>query len=110
MKNFTKTAVWDKKCYYHFGIRPSTASLYGDDPNDIVTLKLKISKDQSIPELNTKHKEADYWGWYEAKEKEFTMIYPQRFLLDMCFTYRMSAEEKRGRGKAYRLEIIDIQE
>ncbi len=47
----------DKKEYFrHFGIRPFTASIYGDKPEDIVNVKCTISDDQ------TEHTSPDYWG------------------------------------------------
>jgi hypothetical protein len=105
MKNeIITTAVWNKKCYHHFGICPELACMYGDDPDDIVTLKMKISNDQSIPE--THEKEADYWGWLDKDKEEFSMIYPQRFLLDMCFPAGIKGSEEADSGKAYRLEIL----
>ena len=68
-----KTAVWSGKSYHHFGICPQLASLYGDDPKNIVTLKLKISDNQTVPE--THMKEADYWGWLDKENNDFIMIY-----------------------------------
>jgi len=105
-KFFETTAVWIEKCYNHFDIHPSLASIYGVDPDDIEILKIKISEDQSIPEPNNKPNDADYWGWLEKNDKEFHMIYPQRFLLDMCFPAGILGTEEAGQGKAYRLEII----
>ncbi len=107
MKSIYKTtAVWDGRSYIHFGIHKSLASLYGDDPEDIENLNIKISKDQSIPDPNTNSIDADYWGWYDNGDKEFTMIYSKHFLLNMCFPNGIKASEKAGQGKAYRLEII----
>jgi len=108
-KTFEITAVWNKKCYHHFGIRPSLASLYGDKIEDIETLIMKISKDQTVPE--THMKEADYWGWFDAEKNEFTtIVYAQRFLLEMCFPYGIKATEDDGQGKAYRLEIVETRD
>lgn len=87
--------------YYHFGINKVTASVYGDKPEDIVTVDLKISDNQDKPEANGELLNADYWGWFDEKEQEFTMIYPQYFLLNMCFPYGIKAEEDRKYGKAY---------
>lgn len=95
-------------CYHHFGIHPKTASMYGDNPDAIVTLKFKISDDQSIPETHSVG--GDYWGWYAFdKDEEFSMIYPQRFLVDMCFTHGIRGAEEVNHGKAYRLELIETQ-
>jgi len=103
---FKITAVWDGNRYYHFGIRAATASLYGDDPADIKTLTMVISEDQSEPTSVGKDLPTfDYWGWYENEDDEISMLYPQKFLLNMCFVYGMEIEEEAGKGKAYRLEI-----
>ena len=110
---FEITAVYGDKCYQHFGIHPASASLYGDDPEDIQLLVMEISKDQTIPKPNGEHKEADYWVWYEydsfiGEEGFSSMLYPQRFLLDMCFPAGIKGTEEAGQGKAYRVEIIEI--
>ena len=78
------TAVHNGDHYHHFGIHSMTATLYGDDPENIETIVFRIHEDQTIPE--THKQEADYWGWYDfAKDEGFSMIYPQRFLLDESF-------------------------
>ncbi len=107
--HFEITAVWDGKRYYHFGIRETTASLYGDDPTDIETVGFKISEDQSEPSnVGKELPDFDYWGWYEFdKDENFSMIYPQRFLLDMCFTHGIRGSEEVHHGKAYRLELVE---
>ena len=106
-EEFVINAVLDGKCYNHFGIEPSIASIYGDKPEDIVELKLKVSEDQNIPVPNGKYEKADYWGWLDATDEDFRMIYAQRFLLDICFLSGIKGTEDVGQGKAYRLEIID---
>lgn len=70
---------------------------------------MRISEDQSIPNFQDEKnsKNPDYWGWYDYKEQKFTLIFPKRFLLDMCFPYLIAWEEKWGTGKAYRLQIIN---
>jgi len=107
MENFNTTAVFllNGNYFHHFGIRPELASLYGEKPEDIQELIMKISDNQQ-PNLFNLITIADYWGWYDNKKKIFTMIYPKRFLLEMCFTYGMKASEIANQGKAYRLEII----
>ena len=105
---FETTAVLNNDHYHHFGIHEITAAVYGDDPKNIEKIKLCVSDDQSIPEPNQKFDKADYWGWYDSNDKEFTnLIYPQRFLLNMCFPSGIEASEKAGQGKAYRLEVIN---
>lgn len=109
---FNKSAIYNTEhnYYEHFGIQASTASLYGHKIFEIIHVDLQISDDQTIPALNEKHENADYWGWYDNEKGDFTMIYPQRFLLNMCFPYGMEASEKANQGKAYRLKILTKEE
>jgi len=105
-KTFKVNAVYamDGNCYNHFGIHPSLASMYGVKVKDIVELQMRVSADQITPdEISTK---ADYWGWYDNEDQRFSMIYPKRFLLEMCFPYGIKACEDQNQGKAYRLEIV----
>jgi len=106
----TTTAIFNGDYYEHFGIQPFTASLYGNDPDEIVEIKFHISDDQQVYEENFDgiNDKADYWGWYEPN-KGFSMIYPKRFLLNMCFPAGIEGTENAHPGsKAYRLEIIKI--
>jgi hypothetical protein len=104
---FNTTAVKnDDGHYYHFGINRSFASIYGAKPEDVEDIKMKISDDQTIPKSDNKDIDVDYWGWYDFNSKYFSMIYPKRFLLNMCFAYGIEASEKSEQGKSYRLEII----
>lgn len=110
MENFKTTATLNKNSnfYEHFGIREALASVYGNKPEEIVELEMKISEDQTIPMPNEKNLNADYWGWYNNSSQRFNMIYAKRFLLEMCFPYGISSSERVNQGKAYRLEIISI--
>lgn len=106
-KIYTTTAVWNETHYRHFGIIKELAFLYGDKPEDIVELKFKIADDQNIinsPVEDSKY--PDYWAFYDIKQDCFTLIYPARFLLDLCFPCAIKAEEDRNLGKAYRIEIL----
>ena len=105
---FTKTAVLRNGYYDHFGIRPELVSLYGDKVENIVTVIMKISDDQSLPDLKNKSNETDYWVWYDNELGFTDMLYPQRFLLDMCFPYGIKSCEDKNQGKAYRVEILEI--
>ena len=108
---FEITAVWDEKCYHHFGIHPNLISLYGDKVEDIETITMRISDDQSVPESKQKQEEVDYWGWYDNEDKRFTnMIYSAYFILEICFPAGIKATEESGRGKAYRLEVVETED
>lgn len=104
-QTFNTTAVKSDKCYHHFGIHPKTASLYGDKVEDIIDLKFKIHEDQTRPG-SISPREAEYWGYYEINDKRFSLIYPQFFLLDMCFPSGIEVMEERGFGKAFKLQIL----
>ena len=107
MEIFKHPAVFNTKMnhYYHFGISKQSASLYGDKPEDIVEVEFKIHEDQSIPPTD-QSLNADYWGWFDNDKQKFSMIYPKRFLLVMCFPYGYEVCEERNQGKAYRLQIL----
>lgn len=107
---YTKNAIFNNNHYHHFGIHPITASLYGDKVEDIKKVSFIIDDDQTVKKDNFvgggKDK-ADYWGWFDYEQNDFTMIYPQRFLLDMCFPAGIKATETFNQGKSYRLKIIN---
>ncbi len=104
---FKTAAVWNKDHYYHFGIHPVTCKMYGHELSDIVDINFTIDEDQTLPESNTGSMTADYWGWFDEEKQEFTMIYPQRFLLGMCFAYGIKSSEDSNQGKAYRIKLIE---
>lgn len=110
-QTFKTTATLNErgKFYQHFGIRPFTAMLYGDKPEDIVDVEFKISDNQSFKNFDPNDFIVDYWGWYDNKRREFgNLIFAKRFMLDMCFPSGIAAEEDSGKGKAYRLEIVKV--
>lgn len=103
------TAVLNKTYYHHFGINEMSASLYGNKVAEIENLKMKMSDNQEPPAKNSNidSTKPDYWGWYDNEEQKFLLIFPAYFMLNMCFPYGMKVEEEAGKGKAYRLEIIN---
>ena len=110
---FTSTATLssDGSHYKDFGIHKVVASLYGKDPMDIVEVEFVISSNQTPVEKNSvqKNDKPDYWVWI-CKEGDIAqrMIWPQYFLLNMCFPYGIKAEEERGNGKAFRVELVEL--
>jgi hypothetical protein len=103
------TAVLGRKGEFnHFGINKLSACLYGDKVEDIIEVEVSIAEDQTIPpsiQNDPKANEPDYWAWWDSERKKFSLIWSKYFLLDMCFPYGMPAEEERGRGKAYRVNV-----
>ncbi len=102
---YSKNAIWDKNHYKYFGIQPKSAFMYGCKEEEIQEINFKISNNQIKPKANEKNMEPDSWGRYDYERKEFSLIFPKHFLLNMCFPYGMKVEEERDRGKAYRIEI-----
>ena len=104
-KPFEINAVFKNGHYYHFGILELTASVYGDKVEEIEVVTISISDNQNPVKPNEDTMEADYWGYYDYKKKNMSMIYPQYFLLNMCFPAGLKISEDRGEGKAYRLIV-----
>lgn len=100
---FTRTCVKSENGYYtHFGINAAHASVWGNKEEDVLTVILKVSDNQSSPNTHTQ----EYWGWFDNTDNEFTLIYANYLQLSVCFAYGIKTEEEIGRGKAYRLEIV----
>lgn len=51
---------------------------------------------------------ATHWGWMRAGDDEPVLIYPRRFLLDMCFHYGVQAEVDAGKGRVVRLAVSEV--
>jgi len=70
----------------------------------------------SVPEEDMKRvrvsydENGAYWGWWDAEKEHFTMIWPSRVQVEICFPYGSAAEERRGRGKLVQLKVEEIQE
>ena len=112
MKNkiIKQTAVFNGKTFEHFGIKPHIASMYGKKPEDIINVELTVANDQTIPpppQEDPNVNDADYWGWYDFKRIDFTMVYAKRFLLEMCFPAGLEESEKFREGKAYRVNVVE---
>jgi hypothetical protein len=51
-----------------------------------------------------------HWGWLKTGKDTPEMIYPRRFLLEMCFPYGIAAEVEAGRGREMRLTVREATE
>lgn len=94
--------------YKNFGINPISAIIYGKQEKDIIQVEVSIHENQEKVPPNSKNMEADYWGWWDETQKRFSLIWPQYFLLNMCFPYGIKAAEESNQGKAYRLNVNPI--
>ncbi len=39
-----------------------------------------------------------YWGWWDNEDRAFTLVFPSKNLIEICFPYGTKGETKRGRG------------
>lgn len=107
-ERFKINAVWNGEYYNNFGISSVLAHLYSKCDLDIEKITMQVSDNQDIPNGNDLTNDNDYWGWFDFEHKEFSnMIFNGYFLLNMCFPSGMSNAEKSGKGKAYRLEVVE---
>ena len=93
-------------CFMHFHPDTRGVKLYGTrDPIHLV--RVMVAKDDD---------DSRYWGWYDAEDRPFrpegprriVMIYPDRALLGICFTYGLKAAEEAGQGIAVRVKVEDL--
>lgn len=48
----------------------------------------------------------EYWGWWEpSKTEPISMVFPDKRLNEVCFTYGSKAEEDRGKGRVVQLRV-----
>jgi hypothetical protein len=48
-----------------------------------------------------------HWGWLDSDDRDPTMIYPHRGMLEMCFPYGSKVEIERGKGRVVRLAVTE---
>lgn len=75
-------------------------------------VEITISQDQSVPSFDEQKKSdtSDYWGWISKGEDRFSLIFGQRFLLDMAFPSGIKAAEEHDKGKAYRIHVEECKQ
>lgn len=92
--------------YEHFGVTPLTArAFYNNTPIYGVTLTLALDQEVVEPAEEKTRFPGHYWGWVDAEGQLTAMIFPNRLLLSVCFTYGLEAAERGGAGKAYRFAL-----
>jgi hypothetical protein len=47
-------------------------------------------------------------GWWDNERREFAFVYPQKFLVEMCFPYAIKEYEKYGEGKLMPVKILEL--
>jgi hypothetical protein len=84
----------EKRNYFmHIKSHPILTKMYGDEP----VIEVIVSE-TNVDDENT------YYGWKKPDGK-FNMIYPQKFLVEMCFPYGLKLAEKNNEGKFVLLNI-----
>ena len=92
----------ERRHYINMGISEKSAFLYGCNSSQIENITFEVSDDQSP--ANTELME--YWGWFDNEKQDWSFIFPNYWQLYICFPYGLTAHEKHGDGKAYRLKLI----
>jgi len=67
-------------------------------PNPIV--EVEVSQGQDMPD--------SYWAWWDIAGQRWTMVFPNKKLVEICFPYGSKAEEDRGRGKLLPVKIFRL--
>lgn len=101
-KEFISTCVKEGEYYKFFGIHEKTACMYGKKKEDIVRVKMRKSETQE----KNYHEDA-YWGFYDIKRGDFSLIYPNLVSLTVCFPASMDTYENIREGLFIKLDIIE---
>jgi hypothetical protein len=92
-------------------IKPLTPDApYWDFYSNAFCVKMCGYKEDSIIEVTVQESEEFpecYWGWWDNERQEFAFVYPQKFLVEMCFPYNIKGYEERGEGKLMPVEILE---
>jgi hypothetical protein len=84
--------------WLHFAPHPETARLYDAR---LPVYAVTVSEIDPTPE--------SYWGWWDQTEGAFSLVYPWRGGVEMCFPYGTKVEEARGAGRLVAVAISDAE-
>ena len=74
-------------------------------PNNCIDWK-KAADECTVTETQDNAEGIEYcWGWWDNKDEKFTMVWPSRVQLEVCFPYGYKIEEKRGKGHFLRVYV-----
>lgn len=96
MKTVRMHAGWDDGEYSHFYASRRLVEFCGYAPEDVHEVELREAADDE---------ETPYWGWEDADDGSWGMIWPSKVQLQMCFTYGMEAAITAGKGRPVRLIV-----
>ncbi len=84
----------------HFYKHPMLVRMCGDSRGNIQ------GEPENLKRVRvTEDSEGPYWVWYSNEKSEFTIIYRNPVLRDVCFPDGPEAEERRGRGRRTRARV-----
>jgi len=76
------------------------------------TVMLCCSRDEPIYQVKIrevrKGEISQYWGWFDNEDEEYSMIWPSKIQMKMCFPYGPEAEESRGAGRQVNLVVEEV--
>ena len=83
----------------HFFSHPKSVQMCRDQKSwdEIPILETEVSQGTDTPE--------SYWGWWDDNRKRWELVFPRKFLVEMCFPYGTDPEELVGRGKLLPVNI-----
>jgi uncharacterized protein (UPF0335 family) len=102
----TTATLYKDKYFHHFGIRPITANLYGNNVDDIIEVQCEVIE-IGYPDYKPDNS-VQYWGFYDIKRKNVSLIYPSWLQFYTCFPYGPKAEEERGVGYCVKIDVREF--
>ena len=74
-------------------------------------MQVRMCTDGEVFEVDveeaTEVNDGSYWGWRDPDDS-ICMIYPEFFLMNICFPDGAKAEEMAGRGRIIRVSVTEI--
>ncbi len=52
----------------------------------------------------------ELWAWHDFQKDTYSMIYPRKFIVEMCSPDGFKQRTKRGEGKIVKLKVIEVVE
>jgi hypothetical protein len=81
--------------YNHFYPSKAQLRLCGAKEDDVVSVIL------------TEDQMGTHWGWWDNKTNDFSMVYPQRFLVTICSPDAFKAATERGDGEILAIRVSE---
>jgi hypothetical protein len=82
--------------YAHLYPNKVCVSMCGSDP----IIKVRVTECEETPDC--------YWAYWDLKDGDFSMVYPKRNLVEICFPYGSKVAVERGEGLVLPVRIEEI--